>query len=88
MRKQDGIKLSHMCAGLSEAQRAAATAVDQDARSAILPYEIAAGRSPILQLGTARTENLHLHALSTARGGRCHHRCERACAQQCKYRGV
>jgi hypothetical protein len=28
MREQDGIKLSHMCASLSEAQRATATAVD------------------------------------------------------------
>src|SRR4029077_9138021 len=28
MREQDSIKLSHMCAGLSEAQRAATTAVD------------------------------------------------------------
>src|SRR3981189_719589 len=53
---------------------------------AVLPHEIAAGRSLILELGTARAENLYFHAASAACAGRGDRRCEQVCAQQCNYR--
>jgi hypothetical protein len=51
--EQDCVKLRHMRPGLPEAQRAATAAIDKDARLAVVPHEIAAGRSLIFELRAA-----------------------------------
>src|SRR5580692_4121232 len=77
MSEQDDVELGHVCPGLSEAQRAATTAVHQDARPAVLPHEVAARGSLILEFWTARAEDLHFHTPSGAYASRSDQRHDR-----------
>jgi hypothetical protein len=58
VREENGIELRHVGAGAPKLQRAPAATVDDNARPAVLPYEVTRGGALILQLGAAGAENL------------------------------
>src|SRR5579859_3633475 len=60
--EQNNIQLGHLRSALSEAQGAASTGINENARGAAIPYEIAGGGSLILQLRAAGAEHLNRHS--------------------------
>src|ERR1700678_1457652 len=75
--EEDCIELRHMRTGASELECAAAATVHQNARSAVLQYQVAAGGTSILQLRAAGAENLDLHAFTGATRARGRERYQR-----------
>jgi hypothetical protein len=59
MAEQNYIGLRHVGAAFAKAERAAAAGVDDDARAAVIPDEVAGGGALVLELGSAGAENLN-----------------------------